>query len=55
MLPTMGSEAPGMTGAGGDGKGKRQGMFKVVVDTVREWINQLGQLAGWWRSERAGF
>ena len=55
VLPTMGSEEPGMPGSSGDGKNKRQGMVKVLVDSVREWINQLGQLAGWWRPERAGF
>jgi hypothetical protein len=55
VLPTMGSEEPGMPGASGDGKNRRQGMFKVVVDTIREWITELGKLAGWWRPERAGF
>ena len=53
ILPTMGSEEPsgipeGTTG----GKNKRQGMAKVIVDTVREWIGELGKLAGWWRPER---
>jgi hypothetical protein len=27
-------------------------MVKVVVDSVREWIGELGKLAGWWRPER---
>jgi hypothetical protein len=53
VLPTMGSEQPGgMPGAGGDGKNKRQGMAKIIIDTVREWIGELGSLAGWWRRER---
>lgn len=56
VLPTIGSEAPtGIPGQGGDGKSKRQGMFKVVVDTIREWITELGQVAGWWRPERSNF
>jgi hypothetical protein len=49
----MGSEEPsGMPGATSDGKNRRQGMAKVIVDTVREWIGELGKLAGWWRPER---
>jgi len=53
VLPTIGSEDPvGIPGAAGDGKGKRQGMAKVIVDTVRDWIGDLGKLAGWWRPER---
>jgi hypothetical protein len=52
VLPTMGSEAPGMAGTAEDGKGKRQGMAKVIVDTVRESIGELGKVAGWWRRER---
>lgn len=52
VLPTMGSEAPGMPGASGDGKNRRQGMFKVVVDVVRDWLGELGRLAGWNRPER---
>ncbi len=47
VLPTMGSEEPG-----GVAKNKRQGMIKVVVDTIREWIGELGRLAGWWKPER---
>jgi hypothetical protein len=52
VLPTMGSEDPAMPGSGAQGKSKRQGMVKVVVDTVREWIGELGKLAGWSRPER---
>jgi hypothetical protein len=51
VLPTMGSEEPTTPGAPGVNN-KRQGMIKVVVDTVREWIGELAQLAGWWRPER---
>lgn len=53
VLPTMGSEEPG--GVGGDGKNKRQGMVKVVVDTVRDAIGELGKVAGWWRPRDRGF
>jgi len=49
----MGSEEPG--GVGGNGKNKRQGMVKVVVDTVRDAIGELGKVAGWWRPRDRGF
>ena len=52
VLPTMGSEEPGGPGVGGDGKNRRQGMAKVIVDFVRDSIAELGKLAGWWRPER---
>jgi hypothetical protein len=52
VLPTIGSEEPGMPGSAVQGKNKRQGMFKVVVDTIREWIGELGELAGWSRPDR---
>lgn len=47
VLPTMGSETP----AGVDIK-KRQGMFKVVIDTIRESLGSLGKKMGWVKSER---
>ena len=49
VLPTMGSEEPSIPGATVEGKNRRQGMAKVIVDTVREWIGQLGKVAGWWK------
>lgn len=67
VLPTMGSEGltgsmrsdglDGMgsvagTGTGSDGKYKRQGMVKVVVDGIRHAIGEVGRLAGWWKDER---
>jgi hypothetical protein len=55
VLPTMGSEEPGMPGSAGDGKNKRQGMVKVVVDMVRDAIGELGKVAGWWRPRERGF
>jgi hypothetical protein len=45
VLPTMGSEAPGMGGS--DGTNKRQGMVKVLVDGVLGWIGEVSKLAGW--------
>jgi hypothetical protein len=50
ILPTMGSEQPGVGGTGE--KGKRQGMVKVLVDSVRDGITRTGQMAGWWRPKR---
>ena len=52
MLPTMGSEEPSGIPGAGRGKNRRQGMVKVVVDTILEWIGELGKLAGWRRPER---
>ncbi|KAH8665183.1 transmembrane adaptor Erv26 [Tricladium varicosporioides] len=51
VLPTMGSEEPGSS----DGKNKRQGMIKVLVDTVLDWIGQLTKLAGWNSRPERGF
>lgn len=55
VLPTMGSEEPGGMASTGDTKNKRQGMVKVVVDTVRDGIGELGKVAGWWRPRERGF
>jgi hypothetical protein len=54
VLPTMGSEEPGGL-PGSEGKNKRQGMAKVIVDTVRDAIGELGKVAGWWRPRERGF
>ncbi|CAG8950393.1 hypothetical protein HYFRA_00006886 [Hymenoscyphus fraxineus] len=53
VLPTMGSEAPGV--GAGDGKNKRQGMIKVLVDTILGWIGGVGQMAGWGARKERGF
>ena len=42
VLPTIGSERP----SNDDGKNKRQGMIKVVVDNVLSAIGEAGRLAG---------
>ncbi|TVY13223.1 Protein SVP26 [Lachnellula arida] len=47
VLPTMGSEEPG-----GVDKSRRQGMVKVIVDMVRDWMGELGRMAGWNRPDR---
>jgi len=52
ILPTMGSEQPGVSSSGSAERGKRQGMFKVLVDNVRDGITKAGQMAGWWRPKR---
>lgn len=51
VLPTMGSEEPTTPSAPAPPKFKRQGMVKVVVDTVLEWIGEMAKTAGW-RPER---
>ncbi|KAI0147676.1 transmembrane adaptor Erv26 [Xylariaceae sp. FL1272] len=44
VLPTIGSEQPSH---GDNGKNKRQGMVKVIVDHVLSVIGEVGRLAGW--------
>ncbi|PQE12565.1 transmembrane adaptor Erv26 protein [Rutstroemia sp. NJR-2017a BBW] len=50
VLPTMGSEEPGM--AGKDKASGRQGMAKVIVDAVRNGITELGRSVGWFKEDR---
>lgn len=62
VLPSMGSEyATGdhvpPTGLGhsrgsSDGKAKNKGMAKALVDNVRDWARENGELMGLWRGER---
>ncbi|EAW11128.1 uncharacterized protein ACLA_088170 [Aspergillus clavatus NRRL 1] len=62
VLPSMGSEyATGerVPSAGfsrsdlpSDGKTKNKGMAKALVDGVREWVRENGELMGFWRGER---
>ena len=55
VLPTMNSEEPSTPSAASAGAGKRQGMVKVVVDTIRDSIGDLGRVAGWWKPRERGF
>jgi len=61
VLPTMGSEMPGDVGiggssAGGGDKKGRQGMAKALVDGVRNWVGETGDVLGFWRRDRgSGF
>ncbi|KAI0017276.1 transmembrane adaptor Erv26 [Xylariomycetidae sp. FL0641] len=48
VLPTMGSEQPARDG---DGKSKRQGMVKLIVDHVLSAIGEVTRLAGWKKPE----
>ncbi|OAX78173.1 hypothetical protein ACJ72_07523 [Emergomyces africanus] len=57
VLPSMGSEyATGPTAASSladrDGKLKNKGMAKALVDGVREWMGDTGELMGFWRGEK---
>ncbi|TGO34876.1 hypothetical protein BHYA_0178g00070 [Botrytis hyacinthi] len=54
VLPTMGSEEPNMPGGAGKGKGKREGIAKVIIDSVRNGIAELGRIVGFWK-EDTGF
>lgn len=62
VLPSMGSEyATGehISTAGlargaisSTGKSKNKGMAKALVDGVRDWVEETGELMGFWRGER---
>ncbi|KAJ5443867.1 uncharacterized protein N7458_007739 [Penicillium daleae] len=61
VLPSMGSEyATGEHTSSGlghsrgpsDGKAKNKGMAKALVDNVRDWARENGELMGFWRGER---
>ena len=58
VLPSMGSEMATGGGAGigsagmGMGREKNKGLAKAVVDGVREWASETGELMGFWRGER---
>ncbi|RJE26595.1 hypothetical protein PHISCL_01107 [Aspergillus sclerotialis] len=64
VLPSMGSEyATGehISTAGiarsalsGDGKVKNRGMAKALVDNIRDWIKENGELMGFWRRGQKG-
>jgi hypothetical protein len=54
-----GSSASVTSGAGGviggvvmDKKNKNKGMAKALVDGVRDWMGETGELLGFWRGER---
>ncbi|OTB05906.1 hypothetical protein M426DRAFT_319292 [Hypoxylon sp. CI-4A] len=47
VLPTMGTEQPSRD----DGKNKRQGMVKVIVDNILYAIGEVTRLAGWKKPE----
>lgn len=63
VLPTMGSEyatgkpvpTAGLSrgSLGADGKNKNKGMAKALVDGVREWVSENGELMGFWKGDRA--
>ncbi|KAK2750246.1 erv26 super protein [Onygenales sp. PD_40] len=62
VLPSMGSEyatgssvassAAAVVGGDADRKLKNKGMAKAVVDGVREWVGETGELMGFWRGEK---
>lgn len=62
VLPSMGSEyATGdrVATAGlsdralsSDSKIKSKGMAKALVDNIRDWVSENGELMGFWRGER---
>lgn len=51
VLPTMGSEAPSGSAGPGD-RQKRQGLVKVVVDGFIQWVDNAGNVLGWWKTDR---
>jgi hypothetical protein len=36
-----------------DGKNKNKGLAKALVDGVREWVSENGELMGFWKGDRA--
>jgi hypothetical protein len=52
VLPTMGSAEPSAMDDGGKGKKKSQGLAKALVDGVRNWVGDVGNVLGWWKGER---
>ncbi|OOQ86085.1 Protein SVP26 [Penicillium brasilianum] len=59
VLPSMGSEyatgehtSSGLGHSSADGKAKNKGMAKALVDNVRDWARENGELMGFWRGER---
>ncbi|KAI9800572.1 MAG: erv26 super protein [Piccolia ochrophora] len=54
VLPTVGSKyATGDAGRGkGESKEKTKGMAKALVDGVREWMGETGEVMGFWRGDR---
>lgn len=62
VLPSMGSEyATGQRSSAVDpsssveGKNKNVGMAKALVDGVRDWASETGELMGFWKGERTRF
>ncbi|KAL4975785.1 transmembrane adaptor Erv26 [Aspergillus desertorum] len=63
VLPTMGFEyatgepvptaGRGRSSLGVDGKNKTKGMAKALVDGVRGWVSENGELMGFWKGDRA--
>ncbi|RAL08696.1 uncharacterized protein BO97DRAFT_408224 [Aspergillus homomorphus CBS 101889] len=63
VLPSMGSEYvtgehisnPGFTRSAlsSDGKSKNKGMAKALVDNVRYWVRENGEVMGFWKGERS--
>jgi hypothetical protein len=62
VLPSMGSEyvtgervntaGLGHSRGPSDGKSKNKGMAKALVDGVRDWAREIGELMGLWRGEQ---
>lgn len=60
VLPSIGSEfATGTTAApstslseSGNGRNKNVGLAKAVVDSVREWASETGELLGFYKGDR---
>ncbi|KAF1982330.1 DUF396-domain-containing protein [Aulographum hederae CBS 113979] len=51
VSPGKGPEGPGGVG-GGKGGGGREGMAKAVVNGVRDWMGDTGELMGFWKGDK---
>lgn len=57
VLPTMGTEYASSAHAShvrssSESKAKNKGMAKALVDGVREWAGETGELMGLWKGDR---
>lgn len=46
----------GSLGGAGDRRGKKaKGLVKAAIDGTMEWVDETGQLMGFWRGDRRQF
>jgi Transmembrane adaptor Erv26 len=53
--PNGNFDLSGSASAGGKDKGDRKGLAKAVVDGVRGWTHETGEVMGLWREDKRRF